>query len=995
MTVANPLVAAQQESESSFWAGTGVGEDISDLSQAIGEGSWVQGSLAGVGLAGDVLFTVTNPIAAGVSIVVGWIIEHIYPLDEMLEQLTGDADAVIAGSQTWTNISNAYTQQATSLNDYLTADMADQAGQTADAWRTRAGKLAGGMNAMSAAAANIAKGLEISAAIVQFVHDMVRDAISEAIGMFFEAAAEEIFSLGLGTPAVVAQIGTWVADKVSMLASKAKDLVNSFEALSELLKKIEPGVTKLMNGLKKLDLSDWAESKGTQVGRDIKNHMSGSTPKHHATTLTAAHTTSSTSGGGATNASTTTNSSSHSTTSSAGGGHSTTNTSSSGGAGSPGSGSGGSGTSYHGIDPIHGDTTGTTSSSSAHSSTSSSAGATHTSSSSPAASTSSTPASASMADAAGGSHTRAGTTTPQADTPATTPAVPTTDASYHGIDPIHGDTTSTPSAHNTTHADTTRADAGSGADSPRAGSSGPEGTHASGPEADTGRTEAGAPDAGSSRTNDTDTGRADSGSAPAEADGTHTGDGADADSSRPAQHDTESADRDAQTTPARTDADQPDPTARDGSSPETGQDTGRSERPGQPTGEGAGPHSSRTGSPDADTPDANNPHSERAPETDQPDTQHANDTGDGKTGTDSEPGNTNPNNTSTDTHGRSDTDTDTHGRSDADADPGSNRPADHDPQQHQPDEHGKQTPDEHPKDPESPEPEHPKGQEPDPERPKGQEPESVSARRDPEDNNSHSNAAAAEATTPHTKTDDTPDPTGNHKDTPDTDTTSNHSNNDGDASSHDAHDSEPPSDSDGHVHFNENDVPTPPQETFDTSRYAYNDPEVARWADETSAATGLSRDGVIGTYDYTTNNGYSTMNPALRGSPDAPLTPEVQARIDNTLKGMDELPPVPGTTYRGTNLPDDVYHSLKDGAKEYVDQGFLSSSKEGNIADTFKGNSNNAVVFTIEGHSGVDVNPFSAHKGEAEILFRPGTTFKVTKAELGADGILRVEMTEV
>ncbi|MBE6474947.1 MAG: hypothetical protein E7Z95_05175 [Actinomyces succiniciruminis] len=706
MTVANPLVAAQQESESSFWAGTGVGEDISDLSQAIGEGSWVQGSLAGVGLAGDVLFTVTNPIAAGVSIVVGWIIEHIYPLDEMLEQLTGDADAVIAGSQTWTNIADAYTQQATSLNDYLIADMADQAGQTADAWRTRAGKLAGGMNAMSAAAANIAKGLEISAAIVQFVHDMVRDAISEAIGMFFEAAAEEIFSLGLATPVVAGQISTWVADKVSMLASKAKDLVNSFEALSGLLKKIEPGVTKLMEGLKKLDLSDWAESKGTQVGRNIKNHMSGSTPKHHTTTLTAAHTTSSTSGGGATNASTTTNSSSHSTTSSAGGGHSTTNTSSSGGAGSPGSGSGGSGTSYHGIDPIHGDASGTTPSS-------------------PAASTSSSaPASASMADTAGGSHTRAGTTTPQADTPATTPAVPATDASYHGIDPIHGDTTSTPSsARNTT---TAHADAGSGADSPRAGSSGPEGTHTSGPE--------------------------------------------------------------------------------------TRQDTGRSERPDQPTptGDSAGPHSSRTGSPDTDTPDASNPHSERAPETDRPGTQHANDTGDGKTGADSDPGNTNPNNTGTDT--------DTHGRSDADADPGSNRPANQDTQQHQPDKHGKQAPDQHPREPDSP----------DPERPKGQEPESVSARRDPEDNNSHSNAAAADTTTPHTKTNDTPDPTGNHKDTPDTDTTHN---SDTDTNNDHAHDDKTEGGDDrghddGHHHDQDEDGPDHERDQHDDDADGSHDGDV-------------------------------------------------------------------------------------------------------------------------------------------------------------------------
>ncbi|WP_103062665.1 hypothetical protein [Actinomyces qiguomingii] len=465
MTVANPLVAAQQESESSFWAGTGVGEDISDLSQAIGEGSWVQGSLAGVGLAGDMLFTVTNPIAAGVSIIIGWIIEHVYPLDEMLEQLTGDADAVTAGSQTWANIAGAYTQQATDLRDYLAADMADQVGQAADAWRTRAGKLAGGMDAMSAAAANIAKGLEIAAAIVQFVHDMVRDAISEAIGMFFQAAAEEIFSFGLATPVVVGQISTWVADKVTMLASKAKELVNSFAALSGLLKKIEPGVSKLMKDLNRLDLSDWAANKGTQVGRNIKNHMSGSTPKHHTPTLTATHAT----------ARTTSNTSGHSTTSSASGGHGTANSSSSsGGAAGGGSGPGASssggtptaagipGSTYHGLDPIHGDT--------------------------------SKPPTSSH----GGAGSPAGSSSHQSSHASTGPnsnAAASSDSSYHGLDPIHGDTTNAPSSlrNGTTHTDagTARADAGSGAESPRAARSGSEGAHASSPDAGTGRAEAG------------------------------------------------------------------------------------------------------------------------------------------------------------------------------------------------------------------------------------------------------------------------------------------------------------------------------------------------------------------------------------------------------------------------------------------------------------------------------------------------------------------------
>ncbi|MDO4901886.1 hypothetical protein [Actinomyces sp.] len=646
------------------------------MSQAIGDGSWVQGSLAGVGLAGDMLFTVTNPIAAGVSVVVGWIIEHIYPLDEMLNQLTGDAEAVMAGAQTWTNISGAYTQQATALRDHLTADMADQAGQAADAWRARAGKLAGGMNTMSSAAANIAKGLEIAAAIVQFVHDMVRDAISEAIGMFFQAAAEEIFSLGLATPLVAGQISTWVANKVVKLASKVKDLVNSFAALSRLLRKVQPGLTKLMAGLKKLDLSEHAANAGRRVGRNIKNHMGGSTPKHHTPTLTATHT--SASGGGGTNASTTTTSSGGHTSStgsgsvgssSSGGSSSVSGPGSSsprpGGAGAaPGgsSASGGSGTSYHGIDPIHGDTS---IPSSAHSTTSSS--------------------------------TNSGTT----------PAASTADATYHGIDPIHGDTRAPSSAHSAAHANT-----GTTADSPHA-RSGSDGGRTSTPDASTGRT----------------------------------------------------------------DADRPDGSARDRSSTAADQDTGSrdgSGRPGRseqstPAGDDTGTQSSRTHAPDGQAPEATRPHSDRAPEGDRPDAQRTSDTGDSKTGGDSEPEPTN--------RDGSDTDTEPRGRSDAGGDPDARDRSGHD-HAEQPDQHRKQAPDGRTRDTDSPGPEHPKSQEP--------KPEPAPTHTDPE-HHSHSTTAAADSTTPHGKTDDTPDPT-NHKDSPDGNTDTTHKSNNEDTSNDHAHD---------------------------------------------------------------------------------------------------------------------------------------------------------------------------------------------------------------
>ena len=39
-------MAASRQDSSLFWSGTGLSEDISDLSEAIGEGSWARGTMA-------------------------------------------------------------------------------------------------------------------------------------------------------------------------------------------------------------------------------------------------------------------------------------------------------------------------------------------------------------------------------------------------------------------------------------------------------------------------------------------------------------------------------------------------------------------------------------------------------------------------------------------------------------------------------------------------------------------------------------------------------------------------------------------------------------------------------------------------------------------------------------------------------------------------------------------------------------------------------------
>ncbi len=164
------------------------------------------------------------------------------------------------------------------------------------------------------------------------------------------------------------------------------------------------------------------------------------------------------------------------------------------------------------------------------------------------------------------------------------------------------------------------------------------------------------------------------------------------------------------------------------------------------------------------------------------------------------------------------------------------------------------------------------------------------------------------------------------------------------------------------------------------------------WADEVVARhPELSRDGALGLHDYTTNDGYKTMNGFSRNPDGVPteLHPEIQARIDRTSRGIAELPPYTGPTYRGSNVPKAVIDTLDDTGL-YRDSAYSSSSLEARVGEEFlSGNPPKAhedpVMFAIESRSGVNVQHFSRFPGEAEILFDRGTPFDVVSKEWDPD----------
>jgi hypothetical protein len=121
-----------------------------------------------------------------------------------------------------------------------------------------------------------------------------------------------------------------------------------------------------------------------------------------------------------------------------------------------------------------------------------------------------------------------------------------------------------------------------------------------------------------------------------------------------------------------------------------------------------------------------------------------------------------------------------------------------------------------------------------------------------------------------------------------------------------------------------------------------------------------------------TGHGYKEVNKALRTG----VIPAKQRKHIDTVNGaLNKLSHSKGFhkawTYRGTNLPEEIAETLQPGST-FVELAFMSTSSKEEKAFQDKD-----YFFMIKSKTGVDVRDHSSVEHEAEILFRPGTSFKV------------------
>ncbi|MFI5589650.1 RHS repeat-associated core domain-containing protein [Amycolatopsis sp. NPDC051758] len=234
--MANPLVAETKDSTKAY-SGVSLLESAADLKSAIESGDWASVAMGAVGTALDALSMAMDPFGAVLAAGVGWLMEHVGPLKEALNGLTGNADEIAAQSETWKNIATELGSIGEDLTGMVKADTVSWTGNAADTYRQRADDTVTLLNTAQKGCEGASSGVKTAGEVVAAVRALVRDIIAELIGHLISWALQVVFTLGIGLTWVVPQVINAVAKTASKIADLVKRLVTALKALVPLLKR--------------------------------------------------------------------------------------------------------------------------------------------------------------------------------------------------------------------------------------------------------------------------------------------------------------------------------------------------------------------------------------------------------------------------------------------------------------------------------------------------------------------------------------------------------------------------------------------------------------------------------------------------------------------------------------------------------------------------------------------------------------------------------------
>ncbi|MEV6827337.1 hypothetical protein [Amycolatopsis sp. NPDC051102] len=221
------------------WAGgIGIAESSMDAFNGIKDGDWVSGGLGMLSLAGEIAGAAIDPFGYLMSSVASFLMEHVQPLKDMLDSVAGNPPVIQSYADTWGNVSKALGERKTDFDNAVKNGTTGWTGAGADAYRKFAAEHSDALSGAATVAGAISTVTMIMGQVVSFVRETVRQLIADLVGKLISWVMEEVFSLGFGTPVVVAQASAAIAKWGKKIGELLKKLTDTIRKVSPLLSKL-------------------------------------------------------------------------------------------------------------------------------------------------------------------------------------------------------------------------------------------------------------------------------------------------------------------------------------------------------------------------------------------------------------------------------------------------------------------------------------------------------------------------------------------------------------------------------------------------------------------------------------------------------------------------------------------------------------------------------------------------------------------------------------
>jgi hypothetical protein len=217
-------------------------DGATDAADAFARGDFIEGTVNGLSAGIDVVGAMLNPFGAAGSMVVGWLIEHIGPVQDWLDDMLGDPAAIKGGAQTWHNIEQHMRSVSSQYADEVSRALAGMRGPAADAYGEYASLQRDLMDNLARVCSGVAAGVEVAGGLLAGVRDFVSGLVADFVGQVIGAFAQSVITVGLGAPAALAGLAAKGRSIVSRVQTFMEDLARSLDRMAELLGEISPAL---------------------------------------------------------------------------------------------------------------------------------------------------------------------------------------------------------------------------------------------------------------------------------------------------------------------------------------------------------------------------------------------------------------------------------------------------------------------------------------------------------------------------------------------------------------------------------------------------------------------------------------------------------------------------------------------------------------------------------------------------------------------------------